>query len=56
MAKSCRISKSACVSKEIPTLILILPTVYQRKLRAKLAKINKHLSTADSAIGQVFFM
>ena len=44
MAKSCRISKSACASKEIPILKLHLPTVYQRKRRAKLAKINKHLT------------
>ena len=56
MAKSCRISKSACASKEIPILKLHLPTVYQRKPRAKLAIINKHLSTADSAIGQVFLV
>ena len=55
MARFLRISKSACVSKEITILELHLPTVYQRKLRAKLAIINKHLSTADSAIGQVFF-
>ena len=56
MAKSCRISKSACASKEIPIPKLHLPTVYQRKPRAKLAEINKHLSTADSAIGQVFLI
>ena len=54
MATSCRISKSACASKELPILKLHLPTVYQRKPRAKLAIINKHLSTAESAIGQVF--
>ena len=53
MAGFLRISKSACDSKEIPILKLHLPTVYQRKPRAKLAEINKHLSTADSAIGQV---
>ena len=56
MARFLRISKSACVSKEIPILKLHLPTVYQRKPRAKLAIINKHLSTADSAIGQVFLI
>ena len=54
MAKSCRISKSACASKEIRFPKLKLPTVYQRNRRAKLAKINKHLSAAESAIGQVF--
>ena len=56
MARFLRISKSACASKEIPILELHLPTVYQRKPRAKLAIINKHLSTADSAIGQVFII
>ncbi len=54
MAGFPRISKSACASKEISILKLHLPTVYQRKPRAKLAEINKHLSTAESAIGQVF--
>ena len=56
MAGFSRILKNPCASKEIPILKLHLPTVYQRNRRAKLAKINKHLSTADSAIGQVFLI
>ena len=55
MAGFRRIPKSPCASKEIRFPKLNLPSVYQRNRRAKLAKINKHLSTAESAIGQVFF-